>query len=166
MISAPTSNFDLALNTKSGPTADLAVRKALEMGIDKELISENVFYGMRPSADFIFDRTLPYCDVDVTTYSYDPEQAVSLLEEAGWTDEDGDGIREKDGEPLSIDYIYTSADNVAKSLGEVLQGMYGELGIALNITGLDIDAFEDSQKEGTFGIIISETPLARSSPSR
>lgn len=97
----------IGFNTQKAPFNDAAVRQAVAYAIDKETISANVFSGLESASTYLLDSTLPYCDVETTTYSYDPDKAIELLESAGWVDSDGDGIREKDGVTLSVtlDYI-------------------------------------------------------------
>ena len=86
---------------------DAAVRQAVAYAIDKETISDSVFSGLETASEQLLDTSLPYCDVEATTYSYNADKAKELLESAGWVDSDGDGIREKDGAKLSVtlDYI-------------------------------------------------------------
>ena len=101
----------IGFNTQKAPFNDAAVRQAVAYAIDKETISANVFSDLESASTYLLDPTLPYCDVETTTYSYDPERAMELLESAGWVDTDGDGIREKDGETLSVtlDYVTNQA---------------------------------------------------------
>jgi len=65
-------------------------------------------------------------------YPHDPDRARSLLEEAGWTDDDGDGIREREGQRLVLQTILTSW-GFAPEVGQVLEQQFGAVGIELDM---------------------------------
>ena len=80
--------------------------------------------------------------VSAGSYAYDPEQAAALLEEAGWVDGDGDGIREKDGQPLNLT-LHTRRGGAAGDIeiAELVQGMLQQVGVGVEIIVLDSAAF-------------------------
>ncbi len=92
----------LGLNAAKAPFNDKAVREAIAYAINKDSISENIFHGVETAAESVLDKSLPYSNVETETYSYDPEQAIQILEDAGWKDSDGDGVREKNGVKLEV----------------------------------------------------------------
>jgi len=86
---------------------DLRVRQAITMAVNRERINQELLEGR------VFDIDSPFAvgwlKCEVEPFVYDPEGAKALLDEAGWRDEDGDGIREahgvegvEDGTPLSL----------------------------------------------------------------
>ena len=75
-------------------TNDVLVRRAINIGIDREQMIENVMYGYGTPAYSVCDK-MPWYN-EVAEVSYDPEAAATLLDEAGWV-MGTDGIREKDG---------------------------------------------------------------------
>lgn len=86
---------------------DRRVREAMTLAVNRERINKELLEGRVFDIDSPFDVGWIGCQVE--PFTYDPEQAKALLEEAGWTDEDGDGIREahgvqgvEDGTPLSL----------------------------------------------------------------
>lgn len=88
-------------------TSDIAVRKALSVGINRQEVIDHAFNGVgRPAEgwtdNLIWGNTASYEDGQV-------EEAEKILEEAGWTDQDKDGIREKDGVKCAFE-VYTPAD--------------------------------------------------------
>ena len=96
---------------------DPLVRQAINWSIDRDLLVEKVFnglgtpaYAIIPSANPDFDLKLPS---DVEQYTYNPDKAKELLDEAGWTDDDGNGVREKDGVELRLRYFDRSVGNAA-----------------------------------------------------
>src|SRR5699024_8089012 len=97
----------IGFNTQEAPFNDAAVRQAVAYAIDEETISDSVFSGLETASEQLLDTSLPYCDVEGTTYSYNADKAKELLESAGWVDSDGDGISERDGAKLrdTLDYI-------------------------------------------------------------
>lgn len=121
--------FSLMLNTSHGPLQDLKVRQALFHSLDRPRIADNMFFGMaKPAFGPISSATPAYWKGVEDYYPYDPEKAAALLEEAGWT-MGSDGIREKDGEKLSIHYISLLEPETAVAL----QAKAKEVGIDLAV---------------------------------
>ena len=87
-------------------TCDIAVRRAINIGIDREEMIENVLNGYGTPAVSVCDK-LPWYN-DASEVTYDPEEAVRILEEAGWK-EGEDGIREKDGVRAAFTVMYQCA---------------------------------------------------------
>ena len=83
------------MNFESPVTSDPAVRKAIAMGIDKDSFVSVLLNGYGYPAVGVFPDTFSFGGQNLTTESYDPDGAKKVLEEAGWVDSDGDGIREK-----------------------------------------------------------------------
>jgi len=79
---------------------DKRVRQALLYAVDREALIQKYLNGMGVVAHSPFlPHTWAYA-ADVPKYPYDPERAKALLDQAGWTDSDGDGVRDRDGRPL------------------------------------------------------------------
>ena len=91
--------------------SDLAVRQAIAHALDYQTIIDSVYLGQGYQ---IAANVLPAVswahDPELQPYAYDQELAGQLLEEAGWVDTNGDGVREKDGKPLKLTLI-TNAGN-------------------------------------------------------
>ena len=78
-------------NMESELMQDQNVRKAIEMGIDKDGFCSVIMEGRGVPAVGAFPSSFSYGNDAVKAPSYDPEEAKKLLEESGWTDTDGDG---------------------------------------------------------------------------
>lgn len=130
----------IALNDEIAPLDDQNVRTAIQMAIDKESIAQNIYAGLRTAANSVMPTDMPYCDATVTTPDYDMAGAIALLEDSGWVDSDGDGIREKDGKVLSFTITYPSTgvyDNVVLFFQSAME----ELGIEIKTNPIDLMAF-------------------------
>lgn len=104
--SIPTSRcFFGQFNMDSEIVQDINVRKAIEMGIDKEQFCAILAYGRCIPATAAFPDGFSYGNEAVTAVGYDPEGAKALLAKAGWTDTDGDGYVDKDGKKLTINWL-------------------------------------------------------------
>jgi peptide/nickel transport system substrate-binding protein len=89
------------------PMADPAMRQAVAYAIDKNEINARLLGGLAQVANtFVSPGAWFY--VDQAPTSYDPDKARQILEDAGWTDTDGDGIREKDGLTAKIELCTTT----------------------------------------------------------
>ncbi len=157
-LSDPVTTNMILLNTNSGPTKDVNVRLALEYCIDKESISENIFGGLQTPADYLMNPDTPYCDVpDMTVYSYDAKKAEELLDKAGWKLEDGNNIRTKDGEELTLRFLYEGDNDSVKMMGQVIQAECAKVGINIELVAQDATNYGNSQKEGLFELLQAET---------
>lgn len=97
--------FWLIVNHELEKYQDKRVKQAILHAIDRQNIIDTVLKGYGTIADAGIAPALgEYYTDDVKRYEYDPERAKELLAEAGWTDTDGDGIVDKDGEPFTIDF--------------------------------------------------------------
>jgi nickel transport system substrate-binding protein len=156
-VSPPLLSRVVALNTRSGPTRDLAVRKAILHAVDKDALVRGVFLDTERRADTLFAPTFPYCDVKLAPYAFDPGGAEALLDKAGWTRAPGQTARSKAGEPLAIDLVFLGNDPVTKAISEVLQGDLRKIGIQVNLLGQEADAVQKRHLTGEFGMTFNET---------
>ncbi len=122
------------LNTSLPPTDDLLVRQALLYGTDREGLNAAVFRGVYPIAYQVLTPGVRFYNAEVeAAYPYDPERAIALLEEAGWTEINGDGYRVKDGEELFVNHA-TFAGYVAEAPSEIIQAQLRDIGVRMDIT--------------------------------
>ena len=113
--------------------ADPAVRKAIAMGIDKENFVNTLLEGNGVPANGVFPAGSAFGGDKVKTESYDPEGAKKVLEDAGWTDTDGDGIREKNGRKLEVKWLTYPSRQELPLLAESAQSTLKDIGIAVDI---------------------------------
>jgi len=93
----------MGMDLTSEPFNDKRIRKALNYAIDKQKIADQVFKGNHVPARGILPFGFPGSKQDrVMPYTYDPKQARILLAQAGWRDNDGNGVLDKGGEPFKM----------------------------------------------------------------
>ncbi|WP_226622729.1 peptide ABC transporter substrate-binding protein [Alloyangia pacifica] len=120
--------------------SDFNVRKALSMAIDRPLLTE-IGYGQagRPTCNLVPAPEL-YASDNTECLTQDLEGAKALLEEAGWTDSDGDGIREKDGVKLSLLY-QTSTNAVRQDFQALIKDWWRQIGVETELRNVDASVF-------------------------
>lgn len=120
---------------------DKAVRQAMSMSIDRALLTE-VGYGDfgRLTCNVLPAPALYASDANDSCLTQDIEGAKAVLEEAGWTDSDGDGIREKDGMKLSVLY-QTSTNAVRQDYQALIKDWWTQIGIDAELRNLDASVF-------------------------
>ena len=156
-ISQPLASRVVAINSKRCPTADLAVRQAIQHAVNKAALVKAIFYGVEQQADTLYPTDIPYCDLNLKPYAFDPKLAEKILEEAGWRQEAPGAVRSKDGQELAIDLCFVGNDAQQKAIAEVIQGDLQEIGIKINMIGEEPDANMNRQKTGEFGLVFNET---------
>ena len=147
----------LGINPVSQPFEDVEIRQAVNYAINKESICQNIFSGVEVPAESVMDPALPYCDIDTGSYYYSPEQAVKLLEDAGWLDVDGDGVREKDGVKLSTSISCSSdlamLEDVTAAVAEDLKAV----GFEVTTSSKETMTYYQDVNRGEYGIGIGIT---------
>jgi peptide/nickel transport system substrate-binding protein len=104
------------------------VRQALLLASDRQRIIDQVLDGQAVPANApVMPLSWAY-EEDMPQYAYDPEAAVALLEQAGWKDEDGDGVREKDDLRLEFTLL-TNDDETRIQIINELTRQWAEVGI-------------------------------------
>ena len=127
---------------------DVRTRRALLHALDRQAIVDSIVMGLGEVAH----STIPplswaHNPDNEPRYDYDVEKAVELLEEAGWKDEDGDGVREahgvmgvEDGTPLTFE-IHTNAGNVEREqLIVAMQQYWNEIGVGAETAFIEWNA--------------------------
>jgi peptide/nickel transport system substrate-binding protein len=130
--------FNLREDTASPGILDFNVRKAMVMGLDRESNTEIRLKVVSPVETF-WAGIPAFESPDIVPYTYDPEAAAQLLEDSGYTDSDGDGIREDlNGDPLSITQCNTTKEERV-SYQAVAQQQMLAIGIDLQTRAIDAD---------------------------
>jgi peptide/nickel transport system substrate-binding protein len=110
---------------------DHAVREALLRALDRQAINDNIFLGLGEVAvgtqSLLSTAYAP--DRIENPYTFDIAAANALMDEAGWTDTDGDGIREKDGQPFAFEMTYTEGVATYEQLVPYMQQQWKEIGV-------------------------------------
>ncbi|KIN73028.1 peptide ABC transporter substrate-binding protein [Sulfitobacter guttiformis] len=120
--------------------SEFNVRKALSMAIDRELLTE-VGYGQAGRATCnIVPAPALYASDNTECLTQDIEGAKALLEEAGWTDTDGDGVRDKDGVKMSMLY-QTSTNAVRQDFQALIKDWWEQIGFEVELRNLDGSVF-------------------------
>ncbi|WP_251178534.1 ABC transporter substrate-binding protein [Adlercreutzia agrestimuris] len=127
---------DMVYSVGNDVTADLAIRQAINYGVDRDLLVEQVLNGYGSPAFSVSDG-MPWASEDMCV-STDVARAQRLLDDAGWLMGD-DGIREKEGLRASFVLWYMAGDSVRQGLAEAFSAQMHDLGIAVEVKGASFD---------------------------
>lgn len=147
-------------NYASPVMSDEAVRKAIAMSINKEAFVTALLSGRGQPAKGPFPATMKFGDDTVTTESYDPKAAAKLLEENGWVDTDGDGIREKGGQKLTVRWLTYPGRLELPLLAESAQASLKEIGmdVQVNSTANHTDIRKDTSAWDVYVSALTTAP--------
>lgn len=138
--SVPQYSF-IGWNMRKPIFSDKRVRQAMTMLLDRETILEKILFGLGTVVSGPFYVESPDYNRKIKPYPYDPEKANKLLEEAGWIDRDGDGIREKDGVSFRFEFLISAGSKFAEQLATIFQESLKGAGIRMDIRRLEWAVF-------------------------
>lgn len=166
MADTDTRARDITLNASRPALSDLKVRQAIAYGIDKSEISQGLTYGYEEEAKIPFTLDSPFADILLENdYSYNPDKANQLLEEAGWMMNTSTKMREKEGKPLSLLLTMdASFDSLNEPLATLLQSQLAKIGITVSVKGLEQMEWYSNFIEGAYDITIWQPQYAYASP--
>ncbi len=117
------------------------------MSVDREAINRDLLLGLTKVPASFWDSLPYYNNPPLTNYPYDPEAAKKLLDEAGWVDSNGDGVRDKNGVDLALTYG-TTVREIRQDTQAVVQQQLAQVGIKVDIQSYDSDLYFSGYGEG------------------
>ena len=131
-IAAPAGMLFMFVNHESPTMQDPVVRRAIAIAIDRQSMASGVADGHAIPAESIFPPGFISCQ-STTEFSFDPEAARQLLADAGYQDEDGDGIVEKDGKALELVLQTYPEQPLLPPMLEAVQSMLNDIGVGAKV---------------------------------
>ena len=116
---------------------DKRVRRAMTMLVNRKAILDEVLFGQGEIVATNFYLFGKFYDESIKPYPYDPTAARKLLDEAGWVDSDGDGIRDRDGVPFSFTLLWPSGSQTWRSTGIFLKEDLRKVGIEVSLAEME-----------------------------
>lgn len=131
----------LGYNLKDPRFRDLRIRQALNYAVDKQEILAIILLGMgRVSTGPFIPDTWSF-NPSVQPAPFDPDRAVALLKEAGWSDTDNDGLIDKDKCPFEFTIITNQGNEERLKAAQVIQRRLREIGIRVKIKVIEWSVF-------------------------
>lgn len=127
----------LGFNLSNPLFRDAKTRVALSHLVDRDRIVKDIYYGLAVPVSGPFFPEGPAYDKSVKPYSYSPELAKKLLAEAGWRDEDGDGILERGGQKFKFTLMYPNANETYKRMLPIIKEAMAKAGVQMELLGLE-----------------------------
>ena len=145
----------------SGPNGgliqDQVVRRAIQMSLDRAAIGVSDLAGIpwpaKPLGSHVFVENSPfYVDNSGEFGTYDPDAAMALLDENGWV-AGADGVREKDGERLTVRHSQIVGVPVSENEAQLVQAQLAEVGIEVEIVDMSLQEWGNILVAGEFEMI-------------
>ncbi|WP_456277544.1 ABC transporter substrate-binding protein [Bacillus sp. AK128] len=148
----------LGMNNKKPVFQDLRVRQAIALAVDRTPI---VDFALEGAAQPIFGPLPPTIpgysqkveDEAAKMYARNLDQAKSLLEEAGYTETNGEGIVMKDGKPLSVE-LWVTQEPTMQRIAQILQNQLKEAGIDMKISVQEDATIRAQSPEGVHEMLL------------
>ncbi|WP_245464025.1 ABC transporter substrate-binding protein [Rhizobium sp. NXC24] len=152
----PGVSSSFLLNTSKGPFTDIKVRQAFQSVVNVASIVKAAYFGTLKPADNIVGPSTLYYDPGVKTkWGFDVAKANRLLDEAGWTEKDADGIRQKGGQRLTVHYVYDSAQvgDSDITLAQAAQYQVRQAGFDLQLDPVDAGGFTSRTNANDYDLV-------------
>ncbi len=133
------------------------VRQALFYGLDRDSITQNIFFGFgepaigtqpKLSAAYAPDRMSPQ-------FTFNPEKAKELLARAGWTDSNNNGTVDKDGTEFKFSLLYSGGDATVDQLVAYMQEAWAVIGVDVKLDSIQGGALTDKLRAHDFDMYLS-----------
>lgn len=121
--------------------ADVRVRRAFSLAVNKQEIVDAVLFGLGRPAEGPYRPGTAWINEDLPPYPFDPARSRELLAEAGWTDTDGDGILDKDGKPFAFQILTNQGNDQRLKTATIIQKRLRDVGVDVSVRVLEWSAF-------------------------
>jgi len=133
--------------------ADRRVRTAMTLLIPRERILREIHRGLGEIVTGPFFKYGPFCDRSVTRRQETLRRAQMLLDEAGWIDHDGDGVRDRDGVAFEFEYVIHNMRDYHQKVAEIIKEAVERAGVRMNIRKLDWSVFIETILDQRFDAV-------------
>lgn len=138
------------------PFDNLLVRKAINHLINREEIITRLLDGHAVEAKYMFSPAFgEFVNTAARNLPYDPERAKQLLREAGFVNQDNDGILERAGKPFSVGLIYDARLPDQRLIAEYLQHEFQEVGIEVILRPMEHGRLRETKSAGDFDLLLN-----------
>ncbi len=131
---------------------DRTLRRALSMAVDRETTMRAVYGDFSTIAVAPVSPLLSIWGPDLPRIDYNRDRAVELLEGLGWRDSDGDGVRDRNGMPLSFQLAYPASDPNRTSAAVIIQDQLRQVGVDAQLAGLELNSLLATIPTGKFDV--------------
>jgi peptide/nickel transport system substrate-binding protein len=135
--------------------SDRDVRRAIGLALDRQMMVRAVLgntggvpYGPASTILWIRHGTPAAAPMNV-------REARRLLDARGWTDHDGDGVREREGQPLALSVIVPTSSPIRLQMAQMAQEQLRAVGVRLVLDRMDFPVYLERRKAGTFDVDFS-----------
>lgn len=136
------------LKDKDSVVSEKAVRQAIAYGVNRKEFQKVVMNGLAVNVNSpISVASWAYTD-DLNQYDYNPEKAKQVLADAGWKDEDGDGVLEKDGQELSFTITASSGSQFIDQLLALAQDNLNSIGFDVKLSRIEFNTLREKIDAG------------------
>ena len=133
--------------------SDRQVRTALTYLVNRELILKEILYGLGEVVSNPFYINSPEYDKSIEPYPYDREKAKRLLDEAGWVDHNGDGMRDKEGVKFEFEFLIPAGSETGEKIATILKEELDKVGINMKIRKTEWAVFTQRLNDRRFDAV-------------
>jgi peptide/nickel transport system substrate-binding protein len=144
----------LAFNLSRPPFADIRVREAVNLAVNRQELVDAILDGFGEPAKTLFPPQVTWANNRLQGFAFAPDRARERLAQAGWKDADGDGVLDKDGQPLRIKLVTYPERAELPPMAEVIQQQLRKVGIACDIAVMQVSAAEQARFAGDFDLYL------------
>jgi peptide/nickel transport system substrate-binding protein len=137
-------------NNEVWPFDQKKVRQAMSYCMPREQIIKSLFYDLRVPANGPFGPGSKQSSPNVGQWPFDPDKAAELLAEAGFADSDGDGLLDKDGQPLRFSLMMPSGSDIYEQIVSIFQDELSKIGVEMDIAPYEWSVFVKNLDERSF----------------
>lgn len=130
--------------------ADREVRRALTMAVDRASLVKSALGDLGKVPPGPMSSLLWIWDPEIPQLPYDTAQAGRILSARGWRDHDGDGVRDKNGQPLSFHILVPTTSALRRQYARLLQEQYRIIGVRTEIDELEFSVVTQRLQSGNY----------------
>ena len=142
--------FMIMWNNERPYFKDRRVRQAMTMLVDRQKMIDGIRLGLGRIGVSPLDPSTKNFNPNIKPWPYDPKRAGELLDEAGWKDHDGDGVRDKDGVKFQFEFLGSAGSTTYKQMAPVLSESFRQAGIEMKERVIDFNVMIQSLKDHKF----------------